>query len=157
MRRIWFNFIHFVQVPSISKFISVCFVAFFKVAQRYNIQQYCAGRALSCVEKIMPSGHPLLPVIVCANKDPMHRFLFVLLLLHRPSLFPAVKDCFYNARVIEYDYCKCACCGGLVVEVDDGHTYQAFRLSRKPFTWYERSISLRGKYRIQSKNSGRWL
>lgn len=56
----------------------------------------------------------------------MHRFLFVLLLAAFTLLISGCKkDCFYNARVIEYDYRKCACCGGLVVEVD-GHTYQAF-------------------------------
>ena len=56
----------------------------------------------------------------------MHRFLFVLLLAAFTLLISGCKkDCFYNARVIEYDYRKCACCGGLVVEIE-GHTYQAF-------------------------------
>lgn len=56
----------------------------------------------------------------------MNRFLFVLLLAASTLLISGCKkDCFYNARVIEYDYRKCACCGGLVVEVD-GKTYQAF-------------------------------
>ena len=67
----------------------------------------------------------LLPVIVCANKDLYAPFLFVLLLAASTLLISGCKRLFYNARVIEYDYRKCACCGGLVVEVD-GHTYQAF-------------------------------
>jgi hypothetical protein len=56
----------------------------------------------------------------------MLRFVFILLLTASSPFFTGCKkDCFYNARVIEYDYRKCACCGGLVVEVE-GKTYQAF-------------------------------
>ena len=56
----------------------------------------------------------------------MKRSLILLLLISfSVGLFSCKKDCFYNARVQEYDTRKCACCGGLVVAVD-GKTYQAF-------------------------------
>lgn len=47
---------------------------------------------------------------------------FVLIMV---SFSACQKDCFYNARIVKYDTNKCACCGGLVVEVD-GKTFQAF-------------------------------
>ena len=53
------------------------------------------------------------------------RMLFILFCL-TIAVSACHKDCFYNARVIKFDTNKCACCGGLVIEVD-GKTYQAIQ------------------------------
>lgn len=52
-------------------------------------------------------------------------FLFGLLTVILLGFSSCSKECWHNARVIEFDMRKCACCGGLVVAVD-GKTYQAF-------------------------------
>ena len=83
----------------------------------------------------------------------MYRFLSLLLLISfSVGLSSCKKDCFYNARVLEYDTRKCACCGGLVVEVD-GKTYQAFlypeSLSPEMRTEYPYGVNIEYKRRAE--------
>ncbi len=86
----------------------------------------------------------------------MKRSLILLLLISfSAGLFSCKKDCFYNARVLEYDTRKCACCGGLVIEVD-GKTYQAFLypdvLSPEVRTEFPYGVNI--EYTLREKGDG---
>ncbi|MBL0083965.1 MAG: hypothetical protein IPP37_16785 [Saprospiraceae bacterium] len=65
------------------------------------------------------------------------------------------KDCFYNARVIKFDTNKCACCGGLVIEVD-GKTYQAIKYpeSISPEVRNEYPYGVNIKYTLREAGDG---